>query len=384
MAVEESAFVPLEIGAARGAALGGPRRRDDRTDARGGPARSEGDHHRNAAAARRRCAAEGGDLTGMSADLGEIAQKLFEGVMAPLVLGGTIEPGHAIGARTALALGEGERRPTDPDLEGHVQLGRVRRARRLAPIDRLPPATPSEWALAAALHDVLQAANPTFDAALRRSAAVRILELARETIDRVPEPANVHEALARHSWFARVLDVARTDTSVSWWIGSRTYLGVDPPRRLQAWPELRRVRGGRDAPAASRAHASRGRSFVADRRGRAASRANSADGHRHVYAHVPPLRVGAGVAGSRRHTSRPNAGPASAGAAALAGGRRRPRAGDARSARRCAARRPLRRRRCSRRGRWRRWSRTSSARKARDLRSRRWRSRAGSARLRRW
>ena len=156
----------------------------------------------------------------MAVDLGAVAQQLFEGVMAPLVLGGPVRPGHAIGARVALALGEGERTTIDSDLEHDVQHARVRRARRLAPIDTLPSATQAEWALAAALHDLLQAANPTFDAALRRSSAVRILELAREAIERVPEPANVREALSRHTWFARVLDVARTDTTVSWWVGS--------------------------------------------------------------------------------------------------------------------------------------------------------------------
>jgi hypothetical protein len=177
----------------------------------------------------------------MAADLGAIAQRLFEGVMAPLVLGGPIVPGHAIGARAALALGEGERTTIDPDLEARVQQARVRRARRLAPVDRLPPATRADWALAAALHDMAQSASPSFDGVLRRSYAVRILALVRETLDRVPPPSTVHEALARHTWLARVLDVARTDTVVSWWTGSRTFLGIDPSRRLQAWPELRRV-----------------------------------------------------------------------------------------------------------------------------------------------
>jgi hypothetical protein len=177
----------------------------------------------------------------MAVDLGAIAERLFEGVMAPLVLGGAVRPGHAIGARAALALGQAERKPADSDLEAHVQLGRVRRARRLAPVDTLPAATPAEWTMAAILHDLLQAANPTFDALLRRRSAARILEVAREAIERVPPPADVGEALGRHAWFARVLDVARTDTTVSWWVGRRTYLGAEPPARLQAWPELRRV-----------------------------------------------------------------------------------------------------------------------------------------------
>lgn len=177
----------------------------------------------------------------MAVDLEAIAQQLFEGVMAPLVLGGPVRPGHAIGARAALALGQGERSPVDPDLASRVEVARVRRARRLAPIDTLAAATPAEWAMAATLNDLMQAANPTFDAALRRSSAVRILEVAREGIERIPAPRDVREALARHTWFARVLDVARTDTAVSWWVGSRTYLGVDPPARLTAWPDLRRV-----------------------------------------------------------------------------------------------------------------------------------------------
>jgi hypothetical protein len=36
--------------------------------------------------------------------------------------------------------------------------------------------------------------------------------------------------------------VSRTDRTVRYWAGSRTYLGQPPPRRLLRWPELRRVR----------------------------------------------------------------------------------------------------------------------------------------------
>jgi hypothetical protein len=175
------------------------------------------------------------------ADEPEIERRLFEGVMAPLVLGGSVRPGHAIGARAALGLGRRGGSAVDRELETRVQVARVRRARRLAPIDALAGPTPAEWSLAAALHDLLQTANPAFDSGLRRSAAGRILELAGETLERVPPPSDVREALSRHTWFARVLDIARTDTTVSWWSGSHTYRGVEPPRRLQAWPELRRV-----------------------------------------------------------------------------------------------------------------------------------------------
>ncbi len=177
----------------------------------------------------------------MAVDLGAISESLFVQVMAPLVLGGAVRPPHAIGARVALALGAAERLPVDIDLASRVQLARVRRARRLVPVDRFGPATAAEWALSAALSDVLMAANPMFDAALRRRAASRILTVAAAGIDRVPLPSSPKEALSRHTWFARLLDVARTDTTVSWWVGSRTYFGVEPPARLRAWPSLRRV-----------------------------------------------------------------------------------------------------------------------------------------------
>lgn len=178
----------------------------------------------------------------MAAKLEAVAARLFADVMAPLVLGGSMRPGHAIGARTALALGELPTPSVDPGLALRVLDARVRRARELVPIDELGPPTGAEWTLAAALHDVLQSANPGFDTAFRRRSAAQILELAGATVDRVCAPANVRDALSRHVWLARVLDIARTDTAVSWWIGSHAFLGVEPAGRWRAWPKLRRVK----------------------------------------------------------------------------------------------------------------------------------------------
>jgi hypothetical protein len=177
----------------------------------------------------------------VATDLGAIAEELFAQVMAPLVLGGPLRPTHAIGARSALALGEG-RIPADRDLASRVEVSRVRRARRLVAVDVLPDPSGAEWAMAAAINDVLQSTNPAFDRVLRRGAAVKILASAAATLERVPAPPSVRDALSRHTWFARVLETTRTDTRISWWTGSRTYLGVEPPSRLQAWPGVRRVR----------------------------------------------------------------------------------------------------------------------------------------------
>ncbi len=176
-----------------------------------------------------------------------VGRRLFSSVLAPLVLGGGLRPGHAVGARVARALASSAPALVGPSVGGDLVLrvasARVARARQLAPIDEvgLEP-TGAEWALAAALHDMLQASNPGFDRPLRRAAGARILELAADVARHVPAPATVRDALSRHSFFARTLEIARTDTVVTWWVGSRTFLGVEPPARLRAWPDVRRVR----------------------------------------------------------------------------------------------------------------------------------------------
>jgi hypothetical protein len=180
------------------------------------------------------------------ANLGAIAQRLFSDFLAPLVLGGEMKPGRPIGALAALSLGK-ERILPDIDRLAHVGLVRTRVGRRFAPIDRVEGPTEAEWALGAALHDLVQATHPGFDAVLRRAAPPRLLGFVHETLERVPPPRTLGEALGRHTWFARMFEIVRTDTVIRWWVGSKTFLGEPPPARLSAWPELRRVRVERTA-----------------------------------------------------------------------------------------------------------------------------------------
>ncbi len=170
-----------------------------------------------------------------------LCERLFSTFLAPLVLGGTMHPTHAFGGRNALFIGEG-RTPADVDTLSRVTLARVRVARRLVPVDRFEPApTAAEWALAAMLHDLVIATHPDFDAVLRRSWPRRMIEIVDKTLERIPKPANVGEILSRHTWLGRMFEITRTDVEVRWWTGSQKFLGADPPARLLAWPELRRV-----------------------------------------------------------------------------------------------------------------------------------------------
>jgi hypothetical protein len=170
-----------------------------------------------------------------------LCERLFTTFLGPLVVGGTMLPGKIFGGRNALSMGD-HRQPSDIDLLSRCELARVRVARKLAPVDTFDPApTANEWALAAVLHDLVQSTHPGFDAVFRRSGPKRILEVLDKTLERIPQPVNVGDALSRHTWFSRMFDLARTDIDVRWWTGSERFLGTDPPPRLVAWPELRRV-----------------------------------------------------------------------------------------------------------------------------------------------
>jgi hypothetical protein len=173
-------------------------------------------------------------------DIGAAAERLFAGFVAPLVIGGPMSPGRPFGARVALAIGD-DRPLGDIDKVAHVQLARVRVARKLAPIDRFEALRGAEWAILAALHDLVQSAHPDLKGMFRASAPMKVLELVDRTLERVPPPATMLDALSRHTLLSRMFEIARTDTTISWWVGSSTFLGAEPPARLMAWPELRRV-----------------------------------------------------------------------------------------------------------------------------------------------
>lgn len=173
-------------------------------------------------------------------DVGAVAERLFVHFMAPVVIGGELRPGKPIGGKTALVMGD-QRSVVDNELLSRVQLARVRLARKIAPIDVVDAPTPHEWALGAVLHDIVQSTHPEWSGLFRASAPKRLLEIAALTLAAIPPPTTVADALSRHTWFSRVMEIGRTDTKVSWWTGSQTFLGTEPPKRLQAWPELRRV-----------------------------------------------------------------------------------------------------------------------------------------------
>jgi hypothetical protein len=172
--------------------------------------------------------------------LAERFDELTNQVLAPLVLGGPIHPVRPFGPDLALEVGAG-RSISDAELRTRLDVARVRIARLIAPIDTLPELSTYDWALVAALNDLLQVTNHELAGPLTRGRHRRLLAGACVLCERIPPPRTVAAALARHATFARVLECIRTDTTISWWTGRASFRGQAAPRRLLAWPQLRNV-----------------------------------------------------------------------------------------------------------------------------------------------
>jgi hypothetical protein len=166
-----------------------------------------------------------------------LAEQLLRRVLAPLQLGGELRPLPPIGRRARL-LAAHEGLADDPA----VSRARLVAARRLWPIDELPPLGQAEWLLLSALNDLLQVPNPTLPSLWTGGRPGELLGLVSELLLEIRPPHTALEALCRYATFADALSLVRIDTDLTWWTGSRRFVGARPPARLSAWPRLRRVR----------------------------------------------------------------------------------------------------------------------------------------------
>jgi len=173
-------------------------------------------------------------------DLGERAECLAANLIAPLVLGGPVKLQRPFGAKLALELGVG-RTIVDNDLRTRIDSARLREARSVVAVDVVPPLGIAEWAIAAALNDLLQVTNHELSSFATRGRHAELLEATVALCRAIPPCANLEEAVARHATFCRALQIRRTDTEVKWWTGSDSFRGQDVPSRLLAWPGLRKV-----------------------------------------------------------------------------------------------------------------------------------------------
>lgn len=177
----------------------------------------------------------------MASDIGRITTELHQRVIAPLVMGKQMQPVDPIEADDAERIAQAGAGNTHGSDGAWVDVTRVRQVRMLCPIDALPPPGHAEWLMAAALNNLLIAANNEINSLFSPRKTRQVLDLAGAILDKVPPIDTAGEALRRHATFARVMKIERTDVHVSWWSGSAIYRGRAAPGRLLAWPELRRV-----------------------------------------------------------------------------------------------------------------------------------------------
>jgi hypothetical protein len=170
-----------------------------------------------------------------------VARAFVQSFLLPLVRGGRLHVGRPLGAaaveRLARVAASGE------GAGAAAALAEARRevATRFLPSASTPPLDEATLRLGAALHDLLVLVHPGLEGpgVTRRQARVAA---AAHRLAALGAPASAEEAVARHSLLARVAEIARTDSTVTFWLGRETFVGRVPPPRVTALPNLRRVR----------------------------------------------------------------------------------------------------------------------------------------------
>jgi hypothetical protein len=171
------------------------------------------------------------------ADYGSFHQFLSRFV-APLVLGGRVEVDGLVGP----AVLNTWLRPVDADAALITRLAEAARRRlaHVAPMGTLYELPVDVLALCAVWHNLFAMTHPEVHSkiSLRRTVrrwCVSFLEWAREPFTRA-------EVAVRHGALARLSQLGRVDTHVTFWAGYADFVGVAPPPSLLALRDVRRVR----------------------------------------------------------------------------------------------------------------------------------------------
>lgn len=168
------------------------------------------------------------------------ATGFLEHFVLPLVAGGEVHVGRPIPPDELSRL--------QAELDGAtVPLVAIDEARTdvLSAVCARPPALvlgDDELALAVGLHDALVLAHPDADGALITDGMRRRIAGAALAMVSQPLSRDRTRVLARHGLLHNLHRLGRADLVLSWWTGRARFYGQKPPRRLTAWPSVRRVR----------------------------------------------------------------------------------------------------------------------------------------------
>lgn len=93
--------------------------------------------------------------------------------------------------------------------------------------------------LLCAAHELFACTHPQASAFYAR--AHTFARAATHEVQSLARTFDPHRLLTRHLIVERIFAATRTDVRVRWWTGHAEYHGVEAPKRLTAWPSLRRV-----------------------------------------------------------------------------------------------------------------------------------------------
>jgi hypothetical protein len=170
-----------------------------------------------------------------------MARAFVSSFLLPLVRGGRLHVGRPLGPASIERLARVD--ATGGEAAAVAALAAARRdvAVQYLRFAEAPALDEATLRLGAALHDLLVLVHPAIEGpgGARRQARIAA---AAQALAAVGAPASAEEAVERHSLLARVSEIARTDSTVSFWLGRETFVGRVPPPRVTALPSLRRVR----------------------------------------------------------------------------------------------------------------------------------------------
>ena len=154
---------------------------------------------------------------------------------APYLSGGRCEVGDPLGRDGLLAVRHGL--TIDVALADACE-AQLEQAALLA--DVVPaPFDEDAGTLLYAVHELFAASHPQATSFYAR--AHLYCRAAEHEVASLPRTFDPGRLLTRHLVVERAFAATRTDVTVKWWTGSEKFYGVDPPKRLLAWPGVRRV-----------------------------------------------------------------------------------------------------------------------------------------------
>lgn len=185
-----------------------------------------------------------------------MARRFVGEFLLPLVKGGALHVGRPLGPRAverigvALLEGGSTEEPSaaeraelpQSEREALAELAHYRRQRiaELLPGAAGPALDAVGLRLGAAIHNLLALGHPEIAGRGMEGRQERIAAAAA-ALAGTGAPRSVGEAVNRHSLLARLPEIVRSDRTVHFWVGRRTFIGRVPPRRITALPKLRNV-----------------------------------------------------------------------------------------------------------------------------------------------